>query len=144
MDIDGSTLREDEHFEIYVDDHTIQITDAPVYLMLGRARRLESDDSAAHPGGQPLVSSTESSILDGLDYECLILEESGKLGQFRRLGYFKFRPLRYTYSDMSDEQWLKHRIHARDLLRKQFVHDNLPGSVCGVPDQTGRYEITLI
>ena len=54
MDIDGSTLREDEHFEIYVDDHTIQITDAPVYLMLGRARRLESDDSAAHPGGQPL------------------------------------------------------------------------------------------
>jgi hypothetical protein len=96
------------------------------------------------PYGSSSVSSTESSILDGLDYECLILEESGKLGQFRRLGYFKFRPLRYTYSDMSDEQWLKHRIHARDLLRKQFVHDNLPGSVCGVPDQTGRYEITLI
>jgi hypothetical protein len=54
MDIDGSTLREDEHFEIHVDDHTIQITDAPVYLMLGRARRLESDNSAAHLGGQPL------------------------------------------------------------------------------------------
>jgi hypothetical protein len=94
--------------------------------------------------GSSSVSSTESSILDGLDYECLILQESGKLGQFRRLGYFKSRPPRYTYSDMSDKQWLEHRIHARDLLRKQFVHNNSPESACGVPDQTGRYEITLI
>lgn len=90
------------------------------------------------------TSSIESSILDGLDYECLILEESGQLGQFRRLGHVKFQPPRYTYDDMSDEQCLEHRVHARDLLRKQFVHGNLPESACGVPDKTGRYEITLI
>jgi hypothetical protein len=90
------------------------------------------------------ASLTKSSILDGLDYECLILEESGQLGQFRRLGHVKFQPPRYTYSDMSNEQWLKHRIHARDLLRKQFVYGKLPDSVCGMPDQRGRYEITLI
>lgn len=53
MDIDGSTLREDEHFELYIDDYTIQITDKPVYVMLGRARRLGSDNPAGHLGGQP-------------------------------------------------------------------------------------------
>jgi hypothetical protein len=83
-----------------------------------------------------MVSSTKPPILDGLDYECLILEDTAQLGQFRRLGYVKFH--------MPDEQWLRHHIHARDLLRKQFVHGDLPESACGVPDQMGRYEITLI
>lgn len=90
------------------------------------------------------TSLIKYSTLDGLDYECLILEESGQSGQFRRLGHVKFQPPRYTYSDMSDEQWLKHRVHARDLLRKQFVHGTLPESAFGMPDQTGKYEITLI
>lgn len=89
------------------------------------------------------VSSTESLILGGLEYECLILEESGQLGEFRRLGYVKFRPQRFRLH-MSDGKWLSHRIHTRDVLREQFVQGNLPESACGVPDQTGRYEITLI
>lgn len=53
MDVDGSILHEHQHFRIYVDDYTVAITDRPVYLMLGRARRPESDPSVAHLGGHP-------------------------------------------------------------------------------------------
>lgn len=53
MDIGGSTLCDQKHFVIYLDDYTIQIADKPVYLMLGRARRPESDESAAHLRDHP-------------------------------------------------------------------------------------------
>jgi hypothetical protein len=47
MDLDGSTLREEEHFEICTDDDGDQLVNKTVYLMLGRARDPECDKSVA-------------------------------------------------------------------------------------------------
>jgi hypothetical protein len=83
-------------------------------------------------------------LLDGLDYECLILEESGQSGEFRRLGYIEFVPDADTVEEDEVDAYVEHRIHMRDLLRKAFLHGELLDSVCGMPDQTGRYTITLV
>ena len=51
MNIGGSVLREDEHFELLLDDDsnigTQQILNTPVYLMLGRASKSANDRSVA-------------------------------------------------------------------------------------------------
>lgn len=89
------------------------------------------------------MPSNDFTILDGLSYECLVLE-FGQSGQFRRLGYVKFEPSPYMFDKLSVDPFVKHRAYVRDLVRKQFVHGKLPDSVCGVPDQTGRYTVTLV
>jgi hypothetical protein len=52
MDLDGSTLREEEHFEICTDDDGDQLVNKTVYLMLGRARDPECDKSVARIEGR--------------------------------------------------------------------------------------------
>jgi hypothetical protein len=51
MNISGSALREDEHFELLLDDNsnigTQEILNTPVYLMLGRASKSAKDRSVA-------------------------------------------------------------------------------------------------
>jgi hypothetical protein len=52
MDLDGSRLREEEHFEICTDDDGDQLVNKTVYLMLGRARDPECDKSVARIEGR--------------------------------------------------------------------------------------------
>jgi hypothetical protein len=53
MNVDGSMLREQEHFEYYLDDPATQIIDKPVYLMLGRARDPACDNAVASLASHP-------------------------------------------------------------------------------------------
>lgn len=50
MSIDGSLLREEEHFELHLDDDGTQTIIEPVYLMLGRAEVAEDNESVSRPG----------------------------------------------------------------------------------------------
>lgn len=50
MSIDGSLLREEEHFGLHLDDDVTQTMSEPVYLMLGRAEVAEDNESVSRLG----------------------------------------------------------------------------------------------
>ncbi|KAI9656069.1 MAG: hypothetical protein M1821_005130 [Bathelium mastoideum] len=156
INVNGLLLREEEHFTIRPDDTTDtgmrQILNTPIYLMLGRASKRKvtdysSGEAVAHPEDLSCILKTTSaklSLLDGQDYEILILKETGQFGQFQRVSYLNLESVAYTSSHISNGQVMQPRGYARDLLYKHFAHSNIPDSICGRPDHAGLYTVTLV
>ncbi|OAG09850.1 HET-domain-containing protein [Paraphaeosphaeria sporulosa] len=151
LHVGGHLLREEMHFSFSPDDTTDtglrEISDAPVYLMLGRANAL----------GEPMIID-ESSVptyeeaadckhapLKGSGYECLVLKENGPVGYFRRVGYIRFEPLHFQFiSNLSVEQARMLRREAEGILHEQFVHGKIPSDICGPPNDAYMYTLTLV
>jgi hypothetical protein len=90
-------------------------------------------------------ASTKLSLLDGENYECLILKPSGRFNHFQRVGYVRFAPVSLaTWTKTMTEQRENGRLYARNLLHKQFTDGEISASICGRPDHAGMYTISLV
>lgn len=89
-------------------------------------------------------SSTKVPLLVGHQYECLILEPAGHIGRFRRVGYICFAPEYFEWSRMAFQDREHRLLEARDAMYEQFIHDDVPDTVCGPPDDENMYTVTLV
>ena len=89
-------------------------------------------------------TKTEDTLLNGVQYEYLLLKASDCFGHFWRMGYVNVNLPHFPQYRISNEDNEQLRRFAHDTLYSHFTSFNVSEDLCGKPDDMGSFTVTLV